>query len=78
MMEVIIDGVRYVPVIDSSADMKAIARGLLVSFWGHRVSDENLAEKMKGITVQVYDDGGGDPIEKILTDIAAQLSERRR
>lgn len=72
-MEVIIDGVRYVPAIEASADMKSIARGLLASFWGH-VGDD-LAEKMDGITVRVFDDGQGEPIEKVLADIATELAK---
>ena len=71
--EVMIDGVRYVPVIEAHASMKAVARGLLASFWGHVGDDKDLAEKIEGITVRVFDDGTGEPIEKVLADIAIEL-----
>ncbi len=76
-MEVIINGMRYVPVTEANPNMKAIARGLLASFWGS-VSDNDLAEKMEGITVRVFDDGKGEPIEKVLADIAEELAKQNK
>lgn len=75
-MEVIIDGVRYVPVVDAHPDMNAIARGLLKSFYGDvDKNDPDLAQKMESITVRVYDDGQGESIESVLADIASELGK---
>jgi len=74
--DVIIDGVRYVPAIEAHPNMEAIAAGLISSFWG--VVNERgdaLKEKMEGLTVLVYDDGQGEPIEDILGLIAEQISD---
>jgi len=75
-MEVIINGTRYVPVIESSTDMKAITRGLLESFWGHISLDDDLKEKMDGITISVNDDCRGETIEYILESIAKELNRK--
>lgn len=75
-MEVIIDGVRYAPVSEANPTINAIARGLLASFWGYIGDDKDLADKMKGITIWVYDDGQGEPIEKVLADIAEELAKK--
>lgn len=74
-MEVIIDGVKYVPVMEANANMEAIARGLIYSFWGEACNKSTLPEKMEGLTVRVFDDGKGEPIENVLADIARELGK---
>jgi hypothetical protein len=74
-VEVIIDGVRYVPVTEANPNMEAIAAGLISSFWGEVGRGDDLAEKMEGLTVRVYDDGDGDSLESVLADIARELAK---
>jgi hypothetical protein len=74
-VEVIIDGVRYVPVVEANPNMEAIAAGLISSFWGEVGRGEDLAKKMEGLTVRVYDDGVGDSLESVLADIARELQK---
>ena len=45
IMDVMIDGVRYVPAIEANSNMRAIARGLIADFWGV-VKDCDLEEKI--------------------------------
>lgn len=74
-MKVVIDGVRYVPVVEANANMEAIARGLIYQFWGEAGEGKELAEKMEGLRVRVFDDGEGEPIESVLADIARELNK---
>lgn len=73
-MDVMIEGVRYVPAIEATSNMRAIARGLIADFWGV-VKDCDLEEKMEGLYVRVMDDGNGVPVEEILANIAAALGD---
>ena len=76
-MEVVIDGIRYVPAVDATSDMKAIAKGLLRCFYGQffEITDENLREKMDRITIRVYDEGKGDSFDDVLAVIAKELAK---
>lgn len=75
--EVIINGVRYVPVVESSPDMEAIKAGLITSFCGNTPQrGEELDEKAEGLTVRVFDDGEGVPLDDVLADIADELSRK--
>lgn len=74
--EVIIDGVRYAPVIESNPEMKSITKGLIFAFWGH-ASDEDLARIPEdSIYVLVNDNGRGIPLSKVLADIARELGSK--
>ena len=73
-MDVVINGVRFVPAIEANRDMRAIARGLIAEFWGC-VKDSELEEKIDGLTVRIMDDGQGTPVEVILAHIADALSD---
>lgn len=72
-MEVIINGIRYVPVMESNPNMNAIAKGLLKSFWGSFPKDDKLKEDMEGMYVCVNDWEAGIPIEDALADISKAL-----
>ena len=72
-MEVIINGIRYVPVMESNPNMNAIAKGLLTSFWGGEPKDDKLKEEMEGMYVSVNDWKEGVPIEDVLVDISNAL-----
>jgi hypothetical protein len=74
-MEVIIDGVRYVPVVEANPNMEAIAAGLVANFWGYVGRGEELKRQMERLTVRVFDDGVGEPIESVLADIARELQK---
>ena len=73
--EVVIDGVRYVPVIESSPSMGAIARGLASVFWGE--SSKPTSKMLNNLTVRVYDDGDGEPIQDVLALIANELAKEQ-
>lgn len=73
-MKVIIDGVEYVPVMESDVNMEAIARGLVYQFWGTVGKGERLAEQMEGLSVIVTDNGRGEPILSVLADIAREIA----
>lgn len=72
--EVYIDGVRYVPAVESAPTLDLVARGLLYRFWGRDLSDEKLSELLarKGrdaVCVYVNDDEHGYPLQDILGDV---------
>lgn len=73
MRSVIIDGVRYIPAKEAVANEKAIARGLLMQFWGI-ASDEDIEEMLADGDVYVYvnDEGKGVKLRNALDDIAAE------
>jgi hypothetical protein len=70
-MDVIIDGVLYVPAKEVVANRNDVAKALLLEWWGS-CSDEKLAEILGDgyVYVCVNDDGEGVPIEKILNNLA--------
>ena len=69
-MEVVIDGVRYVPVVEAHANAKAIMCCLAESFWGVlKPDDPDLAGKLDGLRVRVYDDEKGEPIADVVASI---------
>jgi hypothetical protein len=74
LMEVIIDGARYAPVTEANPSMDTIARGLAHSFWGDLKADKPTAVLLEGLTVRIYDDGEGEPIEEVLTYIANEIA----
>jgi hypothetical protein len=74
MEEVIINGVRYVPVSEASPDMEAITRGLLMSYWG--IVSGSLAEAKSNVHVYVNDNATGQPIDLVLADIASAIREK--
>ena len=65
---VVIDGITYIPARDVLANEDAIARGLLVHFWGN-CTDEQLAEFKADseIRVSVNDSGNGPTLDKFWT-----------
>ena len=73
--EVIIDGIRYAPVMESRPSMDAIARGLILSFWGVISHNATLEEAMQDVFVSVNDNGNGKPIKEVLDDISRMLEK---
>jgi len=73
-VEVVINGIRYVPVTEANADIKKIAIGLLASCLGV-VSEERLTEALDDIHVSVNDWGEGLPIKDVLADIVEALGK---
>lgn len=70
--EVIIDGVRYIPAKEAIANELAIAKGLLMFFWG-TCTDERAKELInQDIYVYVNDNGDGEHIRTVLDEIANQ------
>jgi hypothetical protein len=76
VIEIIIDGVKYVPAASVVANENDFAKALLSSFSGH-CRDENLAKEMKGITVSVNDWGDGIPVRDILDNLAEIATKRK-
>ncbi len=77
-MEVIIDGVRYVPALEAHADMTTIAKALLSWAWGPVSESEDLTKLIEEHSVYVNDSGKGEPLEEVLADIAQQLATRHQ
>ncbi len=73
-MEVIINGVRYVPVIEAHAQMTAIAKALLSLSWGKVSKSDNLQELIQEHSVYVNDGGEGETLEFVLSQIAQELA----
>lgn len=78
MKEVIIDGVRYVPVTSASVDAPAILAGLIVQFWGSMsptLSPEKIREQAEGLYIDVNEEGVGAPVEEVVCDIIGQIEK---
>jgi len=73
MHTVFIDGVEYIPAKEANANTLAIAKGLLMSFYGD-CDDAKAKELIKNpdIRVLVNDWGEGETISAVLDEIAKQ------
>jgi len=73
MPKVVIDGVEYIPAKNVVANEMAIAKGLLMQFWGV-CSDEKATELIndKSISVVVTDEYQGESLRSVLDEIAKQ------
>jgi len=71
MTDVIIDGVKYIPAKEANANTLAIAKGLLMEFWGD-CSDEKATEFINdpSIKVLINDCGEGVSLSQVLDNIA--------
>lgn len=74
MPDVYINGTRYIPAKDAIANREDIAKGLLRGWYGNGVDvqekmDELLSDEAD-IRVMINDEGYGEPICKILDEIA--------
>ena len=73
MPKVIIDGVEYIPAKEANANELAIAKGLLMQFWG--VCDDDKARELSDdsdIRVLVNDWGRGETLRCVLDAIAEE------
>ncbi len=80
-LEVVIDGVKYVPADVAVANSMAIKRGLLEQFWGE-VEPEEVDEKWSLVRLAVADslvmDGYDDAwdIDEVLQHIAKYMEKK--
>jgi len=75
-MEVVIDGVRYVPVCEAHPLAKQIAVGLVASFWrGMDPNDPKTPERLEGLTIRVHEDGKGPTIDEAVAEILAVIQK---
>jgi hypothetical protein len=73
--EVIIDGVRYVPVCDAHPLAKQIAVGIVAQYWGELdPNDPKTPGKIEGLTIDVREDGQGVSVENAVSDILEAIS----
>ena len=77
-VEVMIDGVRYVPAREIAANVNDIKEALLDCFWGegYRGIDPTRAEE--GIYIIVSDDASldGEPFGQFIDNLISRLAER--
>ncbi len=73
MPKVIIDGVEYIPAKDALANEMAIAKGLLMQFWG-TCPDDKAQELINDSSICVYvgDEYGENTLRNVLDEIAKQ------
>lgn len=74
-MEVVIDGVLYLPAKQVLANRDSIIRGLMSEFWGEIDKDYDEAKICNGVFVYVDDNGQGIPLLRMV-DIITKYSQR--
>ena len=75
-MDVVIDGVRYVPVCDAHPLAKQIAVGLAASFFGVLdPSDAETLDRLRGLTIEVREDGRGETIDDVVAEILEAIQK---
>ena len=75
-MEVIIDGVRHVPVCDAHPLAKQIAVGLVAPFWGLLdPNDPKTPDRLRGLTIEVREDGRGETIDDVVAEILEAIQK---
>ena len=73
-MEVIIDGVKYIPAKEAIANRDAIIRGILNSFWGELGDTYDEDYKCDGVYCVVTDDPNYSTSPSV-KDIADKIAE---
>ncbi len=71
-MEVIINGIKYVPATEAVANTDAIIRGLMLSFYGEL--GETYEDKLDGVYVVVTDDNRFAH-ERTMHDVITDISK---
>lgn len=74
-MEVIIDGVKYIPAKEAIANRDAVIRGLMEQFWGNlgETYDEN--DKCNGVYCIVTDDPSRYNNPRTVQQVADSIAE---
>lgn len=75
-MNVVIDGVLYVPVCKAHPLAQHIAVGLASQFWGVLdPNDEKTPGRLEGLTVEIREDGSGLSIDAVVADVLEAIQK---
>lgn len=75
-MEVVIDGVKYIPAKEAIANREAVVRGLLKCFWGSLGDSFDEDEKCEGLYLRITEgqQDHDDPTVQEVADLIAEYS----
>ncbi|MBK9496696.1 MAG: hypothetical protein IPO08_19780 [Xanthomonadales bacterium] len=74
-MEVVIDGVRYVPATEAVAGLSDLQTALQDVFWGEGYSPAR-GRIASELFVRVMDDGEGAPLDEFMADLAQAIASK--